>query len=180
MAFQLFCIRSEDQLRSAHTKLFEGSACMPQLGNDRFRPHIHAAEYVGSFIYKDVFCSCRIGQHLFTASDVFFSWDKRISQQMYMDIQVKISLQLIIQNAETVAYVRQTKLNKNDFSFIDRLILMCIVCSRQCLIEKLVFSLSAHIFLCCFYRRKFLNLLSSFPVNLFHCSYYLTHPFSPS
>lgn len=60
---------------------------------------------------------------------------------MYMDIQVKISLQLIIQNAETVAYVRQTKLNKNDFSFIDRLILMCIVCSRQCLIEKLVFSL---------------------------------------
>ena len=56
---------------------------------------------------------------------------------MYMDIQVKISLQLIIQNAETVAYVRQTKLNKNDFSFIDRLILMCIVCSRQCLIEKL-------------------------------------------
>ena len=66
---------------------------MPQLGNDRFWPHIHAAEYVGSFIYKDVFCSCRIGQHLFTASDIFFSWDKRISQQMYMDIQVKISLQ---------------------------------------------------------------------------------------
>lgn len=57
---------------------------------------------------------------------------------------------------------------------------LCALYAPACLIEKLVFSLSAHIFLCCFYRRKFLNLLSSFPVNLFHCSYYLTHPFSPS
>ena len=99
---------------------------------------------------------------------------------MYMDIQIKITFQFVIQYPETVAHLRKPQFNKDNFPLIHRFVFMRIVRCRQSLIQKFVLSFSSQIFFGCFYRRKLLDLFSPFPVYFFHHCYSFTHTFSPS